>query len=56
MVETNARRPKSDKDDEAASGGPTIFPGVETFRETSKCMKETIFAALHDADMEPTIA
>jgi hypothetical protein len=56
MVETNARRPKSDKDDEAASGGPTLFPGVQTFRETSKSAKETIFAALHDADMEPTIA
>ena len=61
MVETNARRPRSDEedeDDEAASGGPTIFPGLAyfvVFRETSKCTKETIFSALHDADMEPTI-
>ncbi|CAB4031064.1 Hypothetical predicted protein, partial [Paramuricea clavata] len=53
MVETNA-----DEDDEATSDDPTIFPGLAyfiVFRETSKCMKETIFAALHYADMEPTI-
>ena len=61
MVQTNARRPKSDEedeDDEPASRGPTIFPGVAyfvVFRETSKCTKETIFVTLHDADMEPTI-
>lgn len=58
-IEQNVSRKFSPDDVDEAGDPQKIYPGVSYFiayRDTSKCSKDAIFRALHEADMDPTIS